>query len=633
MTVVRIEPHRRAIAAHASVVRSLSTMTTVEDVLRGVATALCDLVGAERCSVYLKDDDTGIFRGCVGRAPTDIDAGVRRLIAGVEADRFTREIVETCQPVLISDARVDPRPVRSTVRAWDIRSMLGVPLICDNDVIGLAFADDEGCIHRFSDADYEAAAAFGQLAGGAVGQALATVGARASLRAVTRQNQLLRRAAALDERLTRLAVDGGGLEEILSVVAERTGKPVAVLDERIRPIAVAPAGETGTYLRSELERWNPEALARELSGVVDEPSVVGPYPERGVHHRFMLGAIRAREQSLGHIVMGEVGAGLSALDRHALRRSAAMVALELSAQRRVVAAERDTHEALLSDLLRGDRDAAWLTRRGAELGIDLLARHVICLIGGPVPEAPPEVTGIARSVGDRLGVTSVPAAPLADSVALLLPVHGTGRESVDEIRDAVADLLATGRGRHASEAIAAISDPASGPEDVKYAHIEAGQVLRCLRTLADRSVRVLSARDLGAGRLFLSSVDRSEADRFARRTLGVLLEPDVGGELLDTLQAFFVCGRGLRLTATSLGVHENTIRYRFAKLRELSRLDIYGDVEDQMTALLALRVLQLEGLRPWDSAFKRRSSSREPSAVTHETADTAMPPSPAVRTS
>ena len=259
-----VEPHRRAIAAHAAVVRSLSTMTSVEDVLRATAAELCSLVGATRCSVYLKDVDTGIFRGCVGQASTDIDGRVRQLIAGVEADRFTREIVETAQPVLVSDARMDPRPVRSTVRAWDIRSMLGLPLFRDNEVIGLAFVDDEGGTHRFTGADLEAAAAFGQLAGSAIAQALTTVGARADLRAATRQIQLLRRAAGLDERLTRLAVDGGGLEEVLSVVAERTGKPVAVLDEACRVLAVAPCSEAGAFLRAEIERWNPIGLRHEL---------------------------------------------------------------------------------------------------------------------------------------------------------------------------------------------------------------------------------------------------------------------------------------------------------------------------------------------------------------------------------
>ena len=612
------EPHRRAIAAHAAVARSLSTMTTVEDVLRATAAQLCSLVSATRCSVYLKDMDTGIFRGSVGRARTDIDGRVRQLIAGVEADRFTREIVETAQPVLVADARMDPRPVRSTVRAWDIRSMLGVPLIRDNEVIGLAFVDDEGAMHRFTSADLEAAAAFGQLAGSAIAQALTTVGARADLRAATRQIQLLRRAAAVDERLTRLAVDGGGLEEILSVVAERTGKPVAVLDETSRILAVAPATEAGAFLRSELGSWDPVELRRELDRVADEPAVAGPYPERGIHHRFMFGAIHAREQSLGHVVMAEVGSTLTALDRHAVRRCAAMIALELSAQRRVVAAERDSHDALLSDLLRGDRDPAWLLRRGAELGIDLDAPHVVCLVGGYTPQAPPQVTGVAAAVAAQLGLTSVPATALAYAVALLLPVDSPMRAAVESLRVAIAAALSDAA-RHQPALIVSISEPVDCPADIGHAREEAGQVLRCLRTLAGNdSIQVLSAHELGAGRLLLSSLDRREAEHFATRALGPLLAVGVGCELLDTLQEFFACGRGLRLTATALGVHENTIRYRFAKIRELSGLDIYGDADDQTTALLALRVLQLEGVRPWGStvtASPRPTANLSPVAV------------------
>lgn len=598
---VRVEPHRRAIAAHAAVVRSVANMTTVEDVLRAVAAQLCDLVGANRCSVYLRDDDTGIFRGQIGRASSDIDGRVRQLIAGVEADRFTREIVETGQPVVVNDARIDPRPVRSTVRNWDIRSMLGVPLTRDTDVIGLAFVDDEDGTHRFTSGDYEAAAAFGQLAGSAVGQALVTVGARADLRAVTRQNQLLRRAAALDERLTRLAVEGGGVDEVLAVVADRTGKPLAVLDETRRPLVASPAGETGAFLRAEIEHWGQAEFER-LDDAGTEPMAMGPFPERGIHHRFLLSAISARQVPLGHLVMGEVGAPLTALDRHAVRRAAAMVALELSAQRRVVAAERDSCEALLSDLFRGDRDPDWLTRRGAELGVDLGLAHVVCLVAGPTPEAPPEASGIATRIGARLGLGSVAATALADAVALLLPV---GDGDVRTLRDAVAEAVAGG-GRSGPSLIASLSEPVSCAEDVVHAHEEAGQVLRCLRTLSgESSTRVLSAHELGAGRLFLSSVDRREAENFARRALGPLRDESVGGELLDTLQEFFVCGRGLRLTAAALGVHVNTIRYRFAKVKELSGLDIYGDADDQTTALLALRVLQVQGVRPWGSAIAR----------------------------
>ncbi|WP_249010680.1 GAF domain-containing protein [Conexibacter sp. DBS9H8] len=593
------EPHRRAIDAHASVVRALKNMTTVDDVLHVVAGELCRLVGATRCSVYLKDGTTGVFRGRVGLASVDINGRVRQLIAGVEADRFTREILETGRPVLLQDARLDPRPVRATMRAWGVRSMLGLPLVRDAEVIGLAFVDDEQGTHRFTEVDLESVTAFGELAGGAITHALSTVGAREDLRVVTRQNELLRRAAALDERLTRLAVEGGGLGAILSVVAERTGKPVAVLDEHQRPLLVAPCGKHAEALRAHLDQWGHRELCHALDGLGAEPSIIGPFPAVGIHNRLLVTNIQARGDMLGHLVMTEIGSQLTALDRHALRRAAVIAALELTAQRRVVEAERDSREALLSDLIRGDRDASWLLRRGAQLGLDLDQPHAVCVMAGIAPAAPPEHGGLAGTLAAALGVAAIASIAVDDTTVLLLPLQGPGRVGIDAIRNVVSHTLGI-LGGEGSGLVAAISDPVAGPGDVHHAHGEATQILRCQRTVwAAGSARVLTAKDLGAGSLFLSSVDRREADQFARRWLGPLLVPEVGGELMDTVQEFFACGRGIRLTASSLAVHENTIRYRFAKVKELTGLDIYADADDQTTALLALRVLQLQGLRPW----------------------------------
>ena len=174
------------------------------------------------------------------------------------------------------------------------------------------------------------------------------------------------------------------------------------------------------------------------------------------------------------------------------------------------------------------------------------------------------------------------------------------RGAVESLRQSIAEALDDG-GRHPG-LIASISEPVDCPADVAHAREEAGQVLGCLRTLAGNdSLRVLSAHELGAGRLLLSSLDRGQAEHFARRALGPLLTAGVSCELLDTLQEFFACGRGLRLTASALGVHKNTIRYRFAKIQELPGPRHYGDADDPTTSLLALRVLQLQGLRPWGS--------------------------------
>src|SRR5262245_19489688 len=131
--------YRRAISAFAEVAGALGEVREQDALLHLIAEKITELVGVQRCSVYLKDEETGFFRGQVGHADHDIDARVKRLVACVAADAFTREILETKAPVVIRDAQRDPLPIRSTMRAWNIRAMMGVPMLLSGEVIGLIF--------------------------------------------------------------------------------------------------------------------------------------------------------------------------------------------------------------------------------------------------------------------------------------------------------------------------------------------------------------------------------------------------------------------------------------------------------------------------------------------------------------
>ncbi len=85
-----------------------------------------------------------------------------------------------------------------------------------------------------------------------------------------------------------------------------------------------------------------------------------------------------------------------------------------------------------------------------------------------------------------------------------------------------------------------------------------------------------------------------------RDTLGALLEDGDPGihDLFVTLQAFFDCSRSVRRSATALGVHENTIRYRLSRIEDLTGLDIVGSGDVQLAVQLALLILRLEGRLP-----------------------------------
>jgi DNA-binding PucR family transcriptional regulator len=64
--------------------------------------------------------------------------------------------------------------------------------------------------------------------------------------------------------------------------------------------------------------------------------------------------------------------------------------------------------------------------------------------------------------------------------------------------------------------------------------------------------------------------------------------------LLETLQVFFDQSRSVRKAAQHLGVHENTIRYRLARIQELTGLAVGSSSDDELTAHLALLIVRIQ---------------------------------------
>jgi DNA-binding PucR family transcriptional regulator len=111
---------------------------------------------------------------------------------------------------------------------------------------------------------------------------------------------------------------------------------------------------------------------------------------------------------------------------------------------------------------------------------------------------------------------------------------------------------------------------------------------------------ILAVDDLGIGRLLLSVTDRNELGRYVQDVLGGLLQQDDPRitDLLATVQCFFDCSCSIRATAQRLDVHENTVRYRFARVKNITGLDILSNMQDQLAVQLTLVILRIEGTLP-----------------------------------
>jgi hypothetical protein len=585
----------------------------LDELLHAIARKLCELLGVSRTSIYLRDDH-GRFRGQVGHDSSDIDARVKRLVAGVEGDRFTREILASMRPVVVRNALDDPRPIRSTMREWGVVSMLGIPMVARGEVLGILFADDGEKSHTFSPRACEVALAFAELAAVAVEQTRGGAQLRSSVKTVVRQNQRLRRSAAVGERLAALAIDGAGVAGILEAVAELTGRPLSFYDAAGSRLGLAvPVGAELVPRLLEPEHRDHPAV-REALAALDRsrPCIVAPVLGAGLSHRHLLVPVAGGARRFGELAMLEAGGALSSLDVQACTHAARILALRLAFEGDVASTENDRRAALGGDLLRGDGDTSALRSRAAALAVDLDRPHVLALVsrlGGDDAQPPDLVAALSRlELPEPLLL-----ARRADGVAVVIALDEDRppRAAIAMVADSLRGLLAPVHER--SPIAVALSGCVRGPAAYATARAEAEQVLRCVRGHADGGTWLLCCDDLGAARLMLSCAEPAEVQRFADGALGAIAcDGEAMENLLCTLQVFFERSRSVKASAATLAVHENTVRYRLARIHELTGLDVAASSDDQLTAQVALRVLQLQGRRPWSVTSPRADAPTPP---------------------
>jgi sugar diacid utilization regulator/GAF domain-containing protein len=589
------------VSAFSEIASAINEETDLDQLLHLVAERICTLLSIRRCSVYLKDRATGVFRGQVAHSDNDIDIAIKRLTVGIEADGFTREILNTQRPVLVVNAQSDPRPVRAAMLQWNVRTMLGVPMILRGDVIGLLFLDNEDQAHDYTPEQQELSLTFANLAAIAISQAQLTADLRSTLGTAAQQNAMLRRAAALEDRLMNLVLEGADLNQIAAAVTELTGKPCSIHDAEYRRLAhSAPAGDAVIPRVLDSVALQDPAVREALAGLTARrPSIIPPIPAAGLHRRGLVALVRVGNADWGYLVLTEYRSRFGAQDAIVARRTATIIALELSGKRR--AAEADSHavEALARDLLHASDDVGSLSRRADYHGLALSEPHHVVLLSMRDQAVQGRISGrrIAEAFAEAAPHLRAFVADVEKDVAIVLerPEAPSANDAVRALKDIVEQVVR----RLAPEATvtAGISTVCRGAADYPGAHEQTRQISRGISTFgAPGQLHILAADDLGAGRLLLATADRSEADRFVRDTLGALLDEQDAGihDLFVTLQAFFECSRSVRRSATSLGVHENTVRYRLSRIEELTGLDIINDGNAQLAVQLALLILRLE---------------------------------------
>lgn len=408
---------------------------------------------------------------------------------------------------------------------------------------------------------------------------------------VNRQSYLMERGTLIYQSLTRYAVEGGGLDAMAQAMFELTGKTVVLQDKRLKPLAqvIAP-GLSQVWL---------EALAG-LSQLPDDlrdrrQAAVGGWRVQALAGGLtrLVCPIVAKGMARGYLsIVGSAGE-LDTLDQLVVEHGAAACALEMAKAKAVSEAEKRAHgdfiDAVLTGTLPPEEFIEWAQRIGFEAELPhaaLVWRWARAETDKDAPSLRRLETLIHQSAAQQ-GVNALVRS--RGQVLVFCAVSSTARPDIalrlaNAIRAAAADEYP----EHAL--YGGIGRPAAELTNWKDSYREASQALSMAERLNERTP--LYFGDLSVYRLLFQLEDNPELEAFCSETLGPLLNYEGGGDLIETLEAFFDRLGNLSQTAEKLFIHRNSLLYRMERISQLTGLDL-NNPDTRLAVHLALKVRKM----------------------------------------
>ena len=409
-------------------------------------------------------------------------------------------------------------------------------------------------------------------------------------RLVNEQYVLLQRAGTVQQTLSRLLVEGAGLDALLEAYARMTGTRALLLDVRGEVLAAA-RGATAVLpprdVWAEIQALRPEGNEFSLS-LSDEggtrtllPVLVGGGPAG-----FLVLHRGTRPEPYHQVVVHHL---------------ATAIALELSKAQAVARTERRLVGDFLDALLEGELSASEIGRRLRFLGLGGSPAIAVLVARREGPDRPEgvdreaAVEALRLLVQDRLSRRPGPFVCSVHDAAVVALFEAAGP---DQAREAAGTVAAAVRARGPGARFG-LGMPEADPRGLRRAYQEARFALEAAGPASDRGAAVATVADLGSHRLLLARQEDAALEAISRGLLGPLLDYDrrQHGDLVASLRAFLEHNGNWEAAARALAVHRHTLRYRVRRVAELTGrdLDSAADRVEFWLALQAADVLRGRG--------------------------------------
>ncbi|MGC4987147.1 PucR family transcriptional regulator [Streptomyces sp. DT193] len=393
---------------------------------------------------------------------------------------------------------------------------------------------------------------------------------------------LLQQAEEVHRRCTEALLGGGGVPQVLRILADFSGSPVFLETADGQLLYAAGAGSAGA---DPLQVW--EGMRGQHKEEPPAGTILVDVPGGGPG----TGSVRAR------LVLLPVGAPVAPVHRIAAERAAGILAVVLMQARQEEELAARGRGDFLTDLAEGRIEAedapAQARVLGFKPGSGPLLPVVMRLADGLAPGGGWAV--LARAVAEELASVGVPVLlgvrPVEGRVPLLL-----GLRSESE-RQAVADRVAAalragveraGMQRPGAQPPVVVVGVAGGWAAASAGLRHAAETATAAQGLSDRPW--YDARRLDIDLLLWRLREHPDLAAFVERAIGPLRDHDVRSKppLLPTLQTYLAHAGRKAETARELHLNRQTLYNRLARIGELLGMDL-DDPQTVLALSLALR--------------------------------------------
>lgn len=583
---------RRVISGHAlserglnlliETTHDLSSTLSLQDLLRTVVTRARSLVGANVAWATVLDKEDGLFRTVATEgnlSPATATMTSRVQYGAVSLIMNSKSFFETQD--YLNDQRFRHLPELDQIfKTENIVSLAGFPILSEDKVLGFLFvADRYG--RKLSGREISVLGSLALHAGVAMRNANLFIllsealgEAERNRNALIEHIQRVEASAAAHDEMTDLLASGAGLQHFLKRMASRISGAIFLYNSKLEIGDEFTSTEYGGTLAEELK-----------SGKIDPAQLINAISQSRHTGRSVLMWSGDKEQCRAIALHGGAERGESLV----ICNQGELDAIEIRNL------ERSTVALSIAKL--------WNERRETErlIASSALLRHLVLV-------APPDHSTIS-AVRDRLGLRTDMPVMLAQIV-----ISGLDRPSqTAKIRECAAKLnvlvdllddtyLAVGpestmrkfllnisKSRSGWEAGGIQSEPFTDLGQTGGHFARMNQALHVLRNMR-RLDRFVGQSEVN---MFAKLFEANDARRIAKYLEEILKPIDINAprqkeQLKRTLLCYFDCQHSIKLAATKLGVHVNTMRQRLETLHELT-----GGWDDPVKALelhVALRL-------------------------------------------